>query len=95
MAGNIAICATYFAEMLIAYIFFSQIGEKKYNIWRCCLIGTAVFEVGALSDIIFSNTIWLNALMFVIINFFFAIFCFNIKITKILFYYVMRYVIIQ
>lgn len=86
MAGNIAICATYFAEMLIAYIFFSQIGEKKYNIWRCCLIGTAVFEVGALSDIIFSNTIWLNALMFIIINFFFAFFCFNIKITKILFY---------
>ena len=86
MANNIAICTTYFIEMLIAYIFFSQIGEKKYNIWCCCLIGTAVFEVGALSDIVFSNTIWINALMFIIINFFFALFCFNIKTTKILFY---------
>lgn len=86
MANNIAICTTYFIEMLIAYIFFSQIGEKKYNIWCCCLIGTAVFEVGALSDIVFSNTIWINALMFIIINFFFAFFCFNIKTSKILFY---------
>ena len=86
MANNLAICTTYFIEMLIAYIFFSQIGEKKYNIWCCCLIGTAVFEVGALSDIVFSNTIWINALMFIIINFFFALFCFNIKTTKILFY---------
>lgn len=86
MAGNIAICATYFIEMLIAYIFFSQIGEKKHNIWHCCLIGTAVFEIGAIGDIVFSNTVWLNILLFFVINFFFAFFCFNIKVTKILFY---------
>ena len=86
MLSNIAICATFFLEMLISYIFFSQIGEKKYNVWICCLIGTAVFEIGALSDIVFSNTIWLNALMFIIINFLFAFICFNIKFTKILFY---------
>ncbi|MCM1285022.1 MAG: GHKL domain-containing protein [Acetobacter sp.] len=86
MLNNIAICATYFLEMLIAYIFFSQIGEKKYNLWICCLIGTAVFEIGAISDIVFSNTIWINAIMFIIINFLFAFFCFNIKTTKILFY---------
>ena len=86
MASNIAICTTYFIEMLIAYIFFSQIGERKHNFWLCCIIGTVVFEVGAISDIIFSNTIWLNALMFIIINFLFAVLCFNIKIAKILFY---------
>ena len=86
MASNIAICTTYFIEMLIAYIFFSQIGERKHNFWLCCIIGTVVFEVGAISDIIFSNTIWLNALMFIIINFSFAVLCFDIKTTKILFY---------
>lgn len=86
MLNNFAICATYFIEMLIAYIFFSQIGEKKYNLWICCLIGTGIFEIGAIGDVVFSNTIWLNALMFIVINFLFAYICFDIKYTKILLY---------
>lgn len=83
MAGNII---AFFLEMLIAYIFFSQIGERKYNSWICCLIGTAVFEIGALGDIVFSNTIWLNILLTFIINILFAYFCFKINIKKIIFY---------
>ena len=87
MASNIAICTTYFIEMLIAYIFFSQIGERKHNFWLCCIIGTVVFEVGAISDIIFSNTIWLNALMFIIINFSFAVYVLISKQQKYYFNY--------
>ena len=83
MAGNII---AFFLEMLIAYIFFSQIGERKYNSWICCLIGTVVFEIGALGDIVFSNTIWLNILLTFIINILFAYFCFKINIKKIIFY---------
>ena len=89
MLNNFAICATYFIEMLIAYIFFSQIGEKKYNLWICCLIGTGIFEIGAIGDIVFSNTVWFNILLFFVINFLFAFFCFDIKIKKILFYSVL------
>ena len=92
MASNIAICTTYFIEMLIAYIFFSQIGERKHNFWLCCIIGTVVFEVGAISDIIFSNTIWLNALMFIIINFLFAVLCFNINSQNIILLYNLRHI---
>lgn len=83
MAGNII---AFFLEMLVAYAFFSQIGEKKYNSWICCLIGTAVFEIGAVGDIVFSHTVWLNILLTFIINVLFAFFCYKIKIKEIIFY---------
>ncbi len=83
MAGNII---SFFLEMLVAYAFFSQIGEKKYNSLICCLIGTAVFEIGAVGDIVFSNNIWINILLTFIINVIFASFCYKIKIKKIIFY---------
>lgn len=83
---NLAIVITYFVEMLIGYIFFAQIGEKKYKPIICFLIGTCYFELGALCDIVFSNIIWLNATMFILINFLFAITCFSISIKKSLFF---------
>lgn len=86
MAGNII---SFFLEMLIAYVFFSQIGERKYNSWACCLIGTAIFEIGAIGDILFSNTIWLNITLTLIINILFAYLCFNMKMQKIIFYSVL------
>lgn len=86
MLGNIAIGVTYFLVMLISYIFFSQISERKRSFWFCCVIGTALFEIGALFDIIFNSTVWVNAITFIIIHFFFALLCFDINITKIVFY---------
>ncbi len=83
---NLAIVITYFVEMMIGYIFFSQIGEKKYKPIICFLVGTGYFELGAFCDIVFSNIIWLNATMFILINFLFAITCFNISVKKSLFF---------
>lgn len=86
MANNIAIFVTYFLEMLMAYIFFLQIGEKKRGFWQCCLIGTAVFLIGALGDIVFNSTVWINAVTFILIHFAFAYFCFEIKYSRVIFY---------
>lgn len=86
MSGTIAIFATYFIGVLIAYVFFSQIADKKHSFLKCCLIGTAFFSIGALCDIIFNSTVWINAVTFIIIHTLFALFCFNVRATKILFY---------
>lgn len=83
---NLAICLTYFIEMLISYSFFSLIGDRKHKNSICLTIGTLLFLSGAFFDIIFSNVIWFNALYFSIINIVFSISCFRIKITRCIFY---------
>lgn len=86
MVYNIAVCVTYFFEMFIAYIFFSQIGDKKVKTLHCFIIGTAIFETGAIFNIVLSNIILFNALYFLFINFIYGLICFKIKISRILFY---------
>lgn len=83
---NLAICLTYFIEMLISYSFFSLIGDRKHKTPTCIVIGTALFLSGALFNIIFSNVVWFNALYFFIINLLFSYICFRIKITRCIFY---------
>lgn len=89
MVYNIAVCVTYFFEMFIAYIFFSQIGDKKVKTIHCFIIGTLLFESGALINIFLSNIVWLNTLYFLLINLLFGYICYSIKITQILFYSIM------
>ena len=86
MLYDIIMFITYFVEMLISYIFFSHIGERKKSIPFCLLIGTLIFSSGAFVNISFSNTIWLNLIYFSFINYVFAYFCFYIKPLKIIFY---------
>lgn len=83
---NLAICFTYFIEMLISYSFFSLIGDRKYKISICITIGTALFLSGALFDIALSNVVWFNVLYFFLINLLFSVICFKIKITRCIFY---------
>lgn len=92
---NLAICFTYFIEMLISYSFFSLIGEKKLKVPICFFVGTVLFLSGALFDIILSNTLWFNALYFTIINIAFSILCFSIKVTRCIFYSILLNIIKQ
>ena len=89
MAYIIIILLTYFMEMLISYSFFSQIGERKVSIIKCMLIGVLLFESGALINLSLSNIIWLNALCFFVINLLFGFICYQIKITRLIFYSVL------
>ena len=86
MVYNIAVCVTYFFEMFIAYIFFSQIGNKKVKTLHCFVVGTVIFETGALFNLVLSNIVWFNVIYFFIINFVFSVICFKIKISRALFY---------
>lgn len=76
----------YFIEMLISYVFYSSISEKRINGLRFWIGSTVLFEMGAVINFVFSNTIWLNVLSFFIINIVFAMFFFRVKLLKSIFY---------
>lgn len=80
------ISLTYFLEMLIAYFFFSQIGERKITSIKCVLVGIVLFQSGALVNFLLSNIVWINTLYFLVINLLFGFFCYKIKLTRIIFY---------
>lgn len=80
------ISLTYIIEMLISYTFFSQIAEKKITNIKCIAAGLFLFEIGALINLLLSNTVWLNAICFFAINLLFGFICYRIKITRLIFY---------
>lgn len=79
MLNTVSSFIIYFLEMLISYIFFSGIADKKIPYIKCVSIGTLLFETGAIANLLFNNTIWINTLSFFLINLAFALICFNIK----------------
>lgn len=86
MLNFISSFMVYFLEMLISYIFFSKIAEKKRTYIKCVIIGILLFETGAIVNLLFNNTIWINTLSFFLINLFFSLICFNMKKQKTIFY---------
>lgn len=79
MLNTVSSFIIYFLEMLISYIFFSRIADKKMSYIKCVSIGTLLFETAAIANLLFNNTIWINTLSFFLINLAFALICFNIK----------------
>ncbi|MDD5796485.1 MAG: GHKL domain-containing protein [Oscillospiraceae bacterium] len=76
----------YILEMLISYIFFSNIADKKISNTKCLVFGSVVFGIAAIANTAFGNSIWINTLTFLSINIVFALLCFHIKKTKAFFY---------
>lgn len=72
--------SVYFIEMLIAYIVFSSISEKKQSAITVFLLGSMIFGSGAVVNYCFSNTVWINVLYSAIINLVFALLCFHIHL---------------
>lgn len=65
--------------MLISYIVFSFASERKKSVAITFLLGLLIYESGALVNLAASNTVWLNFLYTMVINFVFAVSCFHIK----------------
>lgn len=86
MLNTVSSFMIYFLEMLISYIFFSGIADKKLSHIKCITIGALLFETGAIVNLLFNNTIWINASVFLLINVAFAMLCFSIKMQKVIFY---------
>lgn len=75
--------------MFICYYFYSKLSDKKMTPFFCILVGTLLFSVNFAVNTIFSNSIWLNGIFFLISHTLFAIFCFKIKGFKAIFYSVL------
>lgn len=86
MLGYISSISVYFIEMLISYIFFSAIAQKRFSGFRFWMVGTLLFEAGAVINLLFSNTIWINILSFYIINVTYACVLFKVKLHKSMLY---------
>ncbi len=76
----------YMLEMLIAFCVFSGIGEKKFHTVIIFAIGCAIFISGAVVNVIFANSAWINLVYTLIMNLAFALCCFRIEIKTALFY---------
>ena len=69
----------YFFEMLISYIVFSYISDKKKPTVIIFIFGLIIFEFGAAINIIFPNTVWINSIYTFTSTLIFAILCFHIR----------------
>lgn len=69
----------YLFELLVAYIVFSSLGERRHVGIATALIGLAIFECGAVINVSGANSIWLNSIYTVSSTFLFAVVCFKIK----------------
>lgn len=76
----------YLTEMLISYIFFSNVFEKRLSSRKCLLIGCLLFAMGSVTNILFGNNGVINSLVTVFLNSLFAHFCFDGKLKLSLFY---------
>ncbi len=76
----------YIFEMLISYLFFSKVAERRCSPLRCWLFGLLCFEGAAAANLLSSNTIWINLISFCLANFAFAMLCFHMKPGVAVFY---------
>lgn len=70
----------YLFEMLIVYLFFSKISEKRYPIGSCLGIGIVLFGLSALQNIALNHSnVLINISVTAIVIFTFSSICFSIK----------------
>ena len=86
MSNPIISCGIYAAEMVIFYLFFSLIAERKTSRLVCLLCGFFLFEIGSVVNLAFDNNVLLNTIVSIISKAFFSYFFFNIKPLSCVFY---------
>lgn len=79
MRDPVISCIVYAFDMLIVYIFYSRIAEKRLSTCKCVLLGLFLFELGSAVNIVFQNNPLVNAIVSIIIRFCFGVWCFNIR----------------
>jgi hypothetical protein len=70
----------YQIEMLIAYIVFSYVSIRKHSVLSTFFAGLIIFSSGAIINYAFSNTVWVNTVYTMVMNFSFALLCFEFRV---------------
>lgn len=86
MLNPVVSAIVYFCEMLIAYIFLSNLAERRYDTLKCLLIGVCLFTICAAFNLISLNSVVVNALAMPTIHFLFAFLCFRLRFYSAVFY---------
>ena len=86
MLNPVVSLLVYFFEMLISYLFFSRVAERRMSSLNCWLVGILCFESAAAANLLFSNTVWINLISFCAANIIFALCCFHIEPGIAIFY---------
>ncbi len=79
MLNPLVSCSVYAFEMLIIYVFFSRISERKTTSMKTFLIGILLFEVGSAINLLFQNNLWINTAASITIRILFCILCFDVR----------------
>lgn len=83
----------YLTEMLISYVFFSGISEKRFRPAACIAVGVLLFSIGAAINVLFRNNASINTVTTIAINLLFSATCFHIKFKFCAFYSVVLLVV--
>lgn len=79
MLNPVVSCAVYAVDMIIIYLFFSRIAEKKISTLKCLLFGLFLFEVGSALNLVFKNNLLINTLVSIATRIIFGAYCFDIR----------------
>ena len=79
MLNPLVSCSVYAFEMLIIYVFFSRISDRKATVLKTFLIGILLFEAGSGFNLLFQNNLWINTAVSIAIRVLFCVLCFDVK----------------
>lgn len=77
MLNPIASFCVYWAEMLIAYTFFSGISQRRSTVGKCLLIGLLIYSAASALNLLSRNNMTLNACVSFGVSILFSLFCFR------------------
>lgn len=76
----------YQSEMLISYIFFSNVSEKRRSSLKTLVIGLILFEIGVMVNLFSGNNPLVNICISILIHIVFSLICFQIPVRLSFFY---------
>ncbi len=79
MLNPIVSCTVYAVEMLVVYLFFTRIAEKRFSTLFCVFLGLIYFELASAINLLSANSSLANVISCAVIFSVFAITCFHIR----------------
>ena len=76
----------YGTEAVISYVFFSNLAQKKYSAMKTFLYSIMLFAWGASVNLMFQNNIYINLVVFTLIDFIYARIAFRITYRDAIFF---------
>lgn len=92
MLNPVASFCVYWAEMLIAYTYFSGIFERRFQVSRCIITGCLIYSVGSALNLISGNNTTLNLCTSFFLTVVFSFSCFRGKPIQSIFYSIVLFV---